>query len=92
MIDWVHHDSVTTVNPPLPFEVYLKSIKQPSNADRIRAMSDEELAEWIESIVYCRSCPFHGKQCDGEAFVSRASCKLHWLDWLKKEADNANPR
>lgn len=62
--------------------------EKPSNGDRIRSKSDEELAAWIESIVYCRSCPFHGKQCEGEAFVSRASCKLHWLEWLKEEADN----
>lgn len=50
MIDWVHHDSVTTVNPSLPFEAYLKSVKKPkTNADRIRAMTDEELAEWLDN-------------------------------------------
>ena len=61
---------------------------KPTHGDRIRSKSDEELAAWIESIVYCRSCPFHGKQCVGEAFVSRASCKLHWMEWLREETDN----
>ena len=66
-------------NPPIRKKVQ-------TNADQLRAMTDEELAGQIERIVYCRSCPFHGKQCKGEAFVSRAACRLHWLDWLRQEA------
>lgn len=84
MIDWVHHDSVTTVNPPLPFEVYLKSVKKPqTHADRIRAMTDEELAEWIA-----------GRYPDCPPGVSPAPigcddvCAGCWLEWLRQEADN----
>lgn len=45
-----------------------------SNADRIRAMTDEELAEWIEGLSASRDCTYWlgGKS---------------WLDWLKQEAD-----
>lgn len=49
-----------------------------TNADRIRAMSDEELAEWIETIADCDMCPMR-KNCHG-------SCRLKWLGWLKQEA------
>ena len=48
-----------------------------TNADRIRAMTDEELAEKLSSF----RCP--QKWCfpdDGK------NCKSCWLDWLKQEA------
>ena len=45
--------------------------KKPSNADRIRAMTDEELAEWL-------SC-----NCTGDGYGNSAE---DWLDWLKEEA------
>lgn len=53
--------------------------KPPTNADSIRAMTDEELAEWHE-----QACP--GRQginlsCEKE------SCVLCWLDWLKAEVE-----
>lgn len=41
-----------------------------TNADRIRAMTDEELAEWI-------SC-----NCVGDGYGNEAE---DWLDWLKQE-------
>ena len=44
----------------------------PSNADRIRAMTDEELAEFLSSIIY----DYGGDQFNAE----------HYLDWLKQEA------
>ena len=51
-----------------------------TNGDRIRAMSDEELAEliaddWCE-VIYCPEAPF----CNG-------NCVIHILDWLKKEVE-----
>ena len=61
--------------------------KQKSNADRIREMSDEELAMFLNKIVvchhlkkegYCPNCPIHGaKPCDTEGV----------LQWLKQFAD-----
>jgi len=52
--------------------------KHPSNADRIRAMSDEELAKWIHEIVDCSSaCPAYN-ECD--------ECRPSLLNWLKQEA------
>ena len=49
-------------------------VKQ-TNADRIRAMSDEELAEWMN---------------DGwlDVAISKSMVSTEqWLDWLRKDAD-----
>ena len=56
------------------------------NADRIRAMTDEELAEFMN----CGACP-PGKDvselCHDEDGGSVPDmCNLCWLDWLKEEA------
>ena len=53
-----------------------------TNADRIRAMTDEELAEWIEPIADCRRCKI---DCKLRENGSPANCKFRWLDWLKQE-------
>lgn len=55
--------------------------KPQTNADRIRAMTDEELAEWLASFVHC-DCPVvHYRGCGSE------ECDVPWLDWLKQEAN-----
>ena len=46
--------------------------KKTTNADRIRAMSDEELAEYLDKV-----------QCYG--FESKMRLLFQWLDWLKQE-------
>ena len=49
-------------------------LKQQTNADRIRAMDDEELAEWL---------------CDIAGWLPMYEGKMHpILDWLKQEAPN----
>ena len=60
------------------------SYRERTNADRIRAMSDEELAEFLNEIVVnhhikiadeCRRCPLFGaKPCDTEGL----------MDWLQQ--------
>lgn len=52
-------------------ERILANKPKPTNADRIRAMTDEELAEWLDQI-------------DG---VGRFEFQTQWLDWLKQEAN-----
>ena len=56
--------------------------KTMTNADRIRAMTDEELADYFSEL----SCwPNAGREdCRG-----MANCMDCWLDWLKQEADDA---
>lgn len=53
--------------------------KPQTNADRIRAMSDEELAEWFAETVGCKLCDRLGL-CKGNT-----ECKEAYLQWLKSE-------
>lgn len=49
--------------------------RKPSNADRIRAMSDEEMAKWLNDHNFnCPPVDCRDYDCEG--------C---WLDWLKQE-------
>lgn len=52
-----------------------------TNADRIRAMSDEELAEMLSAqidVEYCSGC-LCNSMCGG------GQCKSELLAWLKRE-------
>lgn len=54
-----------------------------THADRIRSMSDEELAELFSHL----GCPYFlgGKvDCNTE----NKGCKACWLDWLRQEAQD----
>lgn len=55
--------------------------KPQTNADRIRSMTDEELADWLG--VYCngQTAQEAGKPC----VSGMGSCEECWLDWLKQE-------
>ena len=62
-----------------PYMDYPKPYKQITNADRIRAMSDEKLAEILGSKCICpptSDCP---KVC--------GDCDACWLEWLQKPAE-----
>jgi hypothetical protein len=60
-----------------------KNYKPITNADKIRSMTDDELAELMREITDPVCPPNHGyKHCrDGE-------CRKCWLDWLKQEASD----
>lgn len=51
-----------------------------SNADRLRAMSDEELAEYLCGLTYCCECE-HRDTCNGED---------GYLKWLKQPAEEGD--
>jgi hypothetical protein len=54
--------------------------KPKTNADRIRAMSDEELAD----IVVCPHCKTNWDKCTDDCFT----CRLEWLKQPAEGADN----
>jgi len=61
-------------DPPTKYEP-----KPMTNADRIRAMSDEELAEWLDRLItHCNDGPCFN------CFMQKA-CLTSMLDWLKQE-------
>ena len=53
-----------------------------TNADRFRAMTDEELAGWLATNDTCPSTE-QERKCDNR-------CGECWLEWLKKEADDGS--
>jgi len=57
------------------------TLKALTNADSIRSMTDEEMAEWMAK--YCERktvfCPNFG------AHDCQESCEQCWLDWLRTE-------
>ena len=64
------------------------SISKPqTNADRIRAMTDEELAEWLDNV--CKSAYDEGYTKDSEPLMSPyPSTASEWFTWLKQEASD----
>ena len=76
-VDWVHHDSVTTANPKYPVTMAERiERKKPTNADRIRSMTDEELAKKMSGLEsFALTC--------GGGWPPEK-----WLDWLRQEAES----
>ena len=67
---------------PLP-KPYRESSKQ-TNADRIRDMSDEELAEFLAYNAYCEECYV---EKDDSCCYPDGTCKQKHLEWLQSEAE-----
>lgn len=61
---------------------YGLSDKFDTNADRIRAMSDDELAEVLGKLVHCGGCPMRGN-CK----VDNLPCDKVLLEWLKQPVE-----
>ena len=62
--------------------------KKRTNADRIRAMSDEELVkEFIDTMSdeMFFNCPVCKTKTESECFAS--NCEKCWVEWLKQETD-----
>jgi len=79
---WKSEDGCTNwdCEPVSRAEARKKFRKPKTNADRIRTMTDEELAYFIASDYYVPHCPNTGcNDDDGEG------CEVCWLHWLKKE-------
>ena len=58
--------------------------KLTTNADRIRAMTVEELAKFMALNTDCYYC--RAKDNDRCASLATTPCGDIWLDWLKQEA------
>ena len=65
-----------------------KKFDQKTNADHIRSMTDEELAEWMEAHnVSCGICSEY-VACGGEVVFGDntcdCDCATHYLNWLRQ--------
>lgn len=56
-----------------------------TNGDRIRAMTDEELAEAASGMIVCVWCPVPG--CD--SILDLDECRDAWLAWLRSPAEES---
>lgn len=84
---WLYH--MVTYNPTAPCSECIDHDKwhttKSTNADRIRTMTDEELAEFLWSIG---ASPFNGAvYINGKPIFSTADGNK-WLDWLRQEAED----
>ena len=59
--------------------------EQMTNADRIRAMSDEELCKFLGECKFCDICE---EGCDNCTY--HGDCDKRLLDWLKQPAEGNN--
>lgn len=58
---------------------------KPTNGDKIRQMSNKELAKFISVYTICSVCPARTDEC-----LHNASkvCKKKWLSWLNAPAES----
>jgi hypothetical protein len=65
-----------------------------TNADKIRSMSDKELAEMIGDYIDCAICKRHAGteacpaiESDRYGRWADSDCYRRWLDWLRGESE-----
>ena len=76
------------LNKIIGFEPWYKNTVK-TNADRIRAMSDEELAEWLYNGIStdpCDYCEYNNGHCDGSPCRGKADAETI-IEWLKRPAE-----
>lgn len=89
----LHKDEYGAVDGVIPGWCPLMDVSKPkptTHADRIRAMSDEKMMEYMYHNCHCPpeldelpSCPYRKKNR-----VQTKDCRTCWLDWLKQEVDS----
>lgn len=62
--------------------------KSKTNADRIRSMSNEELAVWIAETSNCSDWCILNEQCKTKQDYE--CCINVWFNWLKEKAEGEN--
>lgn len=84
--DWI--DDVVAWQPlPEPYNPGM--IRKHSNADKIRAMSDEELAEFLMKDM---PCDLDTTRCDVYCIDGTQNCKKCIMDWLQSEVEVSDER
>lgn len=73
--------------------IKLKSLRTPTIGDKIRAASDEEIAEFIlandsdEGIHFCKSTPECNEIMDSGGTITDEMCRKCCIDWLHQPAE-----
>ena len=79
--DSKEHLSIMDKDYPL-IHKFITENKSKTNADRIRSMTDEELAEWISTKDVCGQCAY-----ELECVCMKVPCTNGILEWLQSEAE-----
>ena len=67
-------------------ELFKKLCKK-THADRIRAMSDEELADYAYKVLGNYCCPPEREHATRSCIIDmKEDCDNCWLDWMRQEA------
>ena len=68
------------------FQVHAADVRilAPTNADRIRAMTDEELAKWMAINTDCFYCKIKNKNI---CSLDEGTCIEEWRFWLKSPVE-----
>ena len=72
--------------------IKLKSVRTPTNGDKIRDVSDEEMAEFIlandldDEIHFCKSKPECYAILDSGGTITHEMCKKCCIEWLRQPA------
>ena len=72
--------------------IELKSVRTPTNGDRIRNVSDEEMAEFIlandldDEIRFCKSKPECNAILDSGGTITNEMCRKCGIEWLRQPA------
>lgn len=62
-------------------------MKTQTNADRIREMTDEELADNLMSdYLICNRCAY-SDECECDEWVTSEKCREGILDWLRQPVE-----
>ena len=79
--DGCQHYPCTTTDEKLILRcpAYSPPPKKPTNADRIRAMSFEELAKWLARIEWT--------VLEKQPAITEYAMRMDWLDWLKSPVE-----
>lgn len=73
--------------------IELKSVRTPTNGDKIRAASDEEMAKFIlksgldETIRFCKSKPECNEIMDSGGTITDEMCRKCCIEWLRQPAE-----
>lgn len=81
--DSKEHLSIMDKDYPL-IHKFITESKPKTNADRIRNMSDEELAEFLAYNAYCEEC--YVKKDDSCCYPD-GTCRQKHLEWLQSKAE-----
>ncbi|OUO78170.1 hypothetical protein B5F53_11520 [Blautia sp. An249] len=90
--DAKEHLSTMDKDYPLVRE-FIKSQRKQTNADKIRSMTDEELAEFYTTFSACKVCEYQDAERDTCGATTGFLCTQTYaeaiiLDWLKSPAES----